>query len=868
MGEHSWVLQRAAALGFLPKPEQIGAQEWLGNGPLVSIPEDQALRILEDALAEGMFARNTWEALKDEWLRRSDGLGGERPPASPTRRLDPDSKSLHLEGGLECATLSLDLDLEPGSEVTARYPVPGWPRYEPLAFLGRGAMGTVFKVFDPRLRRIVALKFIPFHRSEAGDGKREENLRQFLREAQTQAGVDHPHVAKVYEIGEVEDFAYLAIQFLEGAPLGEAGRNLPHRVAAELMEGLALGLHAVHRIGVIHRDIKPSNILVTRDEDQRPRGVLTDFGLAFSQEREDITLHGHLAGTPAYMSPEQARGGVLDTRSDVYSLGATFYEVLTGSLPVPPGGSITDLLDRIQQERPLPVRERNPQIPRDLEAIVMRCLEKAPGQRYDSALSLAQDLRQFLRGRPVQAIPPSLRYLAVRWATRNRALAALTLVLSITLVAGTSFLAWHLTMSNRALREEAETTREVSAFLTHIFEVNDPSQARGNTVTARELLDRGAEKIQTLKNRPKVQAAMMATMGRMYNLLGIYDQALPLLQQSLGNYVRISGPQSLDAGRNCCDLGLVYFRMGRLAESEQLLLRGLPILEATLGAGHPEVGKANNNLANVLLAQGRYPEAEQRYRKALAISKRATGPDSLDTVPALINIGNLYRTQSQFTKAEPFLRECLRIRQANLPADSPQIADCLNDLAVLDLNQQRLSEAEPLFQQSLAIRQKVLGPAHPQVADTLDNLANLYAAQNRRQEAKPLYLQALKLREAALGPDSPKVALSLNNLGSLYLDLKDYPQAEQVLTRSLHINEKALAADNPELALIHYNLACLDACRGKSVLALQELHKAFPAGKRTAWMLAISQDSQLGNLHGNPDFERIVAAVRSGKPTP
>ncbi|WP_395825514.1 protein kinase [Archangium minus] len=275
------------------------------------------------------------------------------------------------------------------------FPVPGWDRYQHVRFLGQGGMGRVFLAYDPRLRRQVALKFVRDDHPEL--------THRFLSEARAQAKVNHERVCKVYEVGQVDGKVFIAMQYVDGRPLSAFVHELTVERKALVLRETALGVHEAHRAGLIHRDIKPSNIMVERGEDGVPRPYVMDFGLA-RDWNEGVTVTGTVLGTPHYMAPEQARGEVsrLDRRADVYSLGATFYALLTGQPPIQ-GGNGLEVLNNLATVDPQPLRALNQNIPPDVEAITLKCLEKEPFARYDSARALAEDLDRFLAGEPVLA---------------------------------------------------------------------------------------------------------------------------------------------------------------------------------------------------------------------------------------------------------------------------------------------------------------------------------------------------------------------------------------------------------------------------------------------------------------------------------
>lgn len=299
-------------------------------------------------------------------------------------------------------------------------------RYDTGILLGQGGMGEVYKAWDPALERHVALKFLRVYSPEAA--------RRLLREARAQARLDHPAVCRVYEVGEDPLQPYIAMQLVDGAPLQLVAPRMSLEQRVRVLEQVADAVHEAHRIGLTHRDLKPANILVEdglvgdSDGTERWRPFVVDFGLVHQADGTMLTADGAVLGTPPYMAPEQADGtsAEVDRRSDVYGLGATLYEVLTGR-PVFEGTPAEMLLKTLQQE-PVAPRRQLPHLPVELEVIVLKCLEKDPGRRYGSARALAEDLRRFLDGEPILARAPSLVFRWRRSVRKHRALAVVTAV--------------------------------------------------------------------------------------------------------------------------------------------------------------------------------------------------------------------------------------------------------------------------------------------------------------------------------------------------------------------------------------------------------------------------------------------------------
>lgn len=332
------------------------------------------------------------------------------------------------------------------------FPVADWDRYTFVKVLGSGGMGRVFKAFDPRLKRYVALKFI-----RQGD---PEYTRRFLTEARAQARVDHPNVAEVFEAGEVEGRPYIAMQLIEGSTLKERYGEMSIQEKVEVVAQVAEGLEAAHRLGLVHRDVKPGNVMVEEDGDGRLRPYLMDFGIARELESPQLTVTGMVVGTPAYLAPEQAGGeGPVDRRADIYSLGATLYEILTGRPPFE-GETSHKVLLRVVSEEPAPLRRANRELPEDLSTIVMKCLEKDPARRYTTALELAADLRRFVAGEPIAARPATFTYRVAKRARKHRqALTAAAVALAATLSLTALWLQARASAGEVALQAEVSERR-------------------------------------------------------------------------------------------------------------------------------------------------------------------------------------------------------------------------------------------------------------------------------------------------------------------------------------------------------------------------------------------------------------------------
>jgi WD40 repeat protein len=426
----------------LSPPEQTAVEEYVEDCP-------RCQGTLEDLLGDGPGESLDSRLLRHDALRQRFQPGADLPPAAETDRSAEDRG--------------------PTTVITPR-PDPGpgggegpelMAGYEVLGELGRGGMGVVYRARQVKLNRLVALKMI----LAAGHAGEEERQR-FRTEAEAIARLQHPHIVQVYEVGEADGRPFCSLEFCAGGSLAGklAEGTLPAREAAALLHRLAGAVQSAHEAGVVHRDLKPANVLMTADGTPK----VTDFGLAKRLGEAGQTLSGAVMGTPCYMAPEQAagRGKQVGPAADVYALGAVLYECLTGRPPFR-GESVMDTLEQVLTREPVPVRQLQPKVPRDLETICLKCLQKEPPKRYGSARDLAEDLERFPEGRPVLARPTSGPERLLKWARRRpaAALAALLLALVVVLVAtGLPALAvlW-LRAEERRVKAEQETLRAQTA---------------------------------------------------------------------------------------------------------------------------------------------------------------------------------------------------------------------------------------------------------------------------------------------------------------------------------------------------------------------------------------------------------------------
>lgn len=702
-----------------------------------------------------------------------------------------------------------------------------------LQVLGEGGMGIVYEAEQTApVRRRVALKVI-----KAGMDTKEVVAR-FEAERQALAVMDHPNIAKVLDAGATDTGRpYFVMELVHGVQFTEYcdGEHLPVRGRLELFVSVCQAIQHAHQKGVIHRDLKPSNVLVT-ERDGAPTPKVIDFGVAKAMgyqltDRTLVTTYGTAIGTPAYMSPEQAEMSQLDvdTRTDIYSLGVMLYELLVGRLPLDPTemgmpAFIAKLVlrdseqftpsagfDKLGREIQLIAKRRRVdptklrrELRGDLDWIVMKAMEKDRKRRYETANGFALDIQRHLRDEPVLARPPSATYRLGKFVRRNKVGVTAGVLVSASLVVGLALASAGMVQARRAQAEtarEAEAARQVSDFLVRLFEVSNPSEALGNSITAREILDLGAAQIRDeLTDQPVVQARLMGTMGYVYRALGLFDEGRPLLEQALALRERALGPDHPDVAQSLKDLANLHRAVGNFDEAEPLLVRALTIEEAAYGPVHADVAETVTGLATLHWAQAQYDKAQPLFERSAAINEEIFGPMHKEVALGLSNLGGMLLSQRKLDEAEPPLRRALTIREKVLDPNHPDLAATLNNLGALYQLQDNLAEAAPLYERAREIFERTLGPEHPRTASSLNNLGEVYSALGRFDEAEPYLMRALAIKEQIFTSDHPSTANTLQALANLQRDRGRHEDAEATYRRALAMRERVLDPTAPEIA--------------------------------------------------------------------
>ena len=606
-----------------------------------------------------------------------------------------------------------------------------------------------------------------------------------------------------------------------------------------------------HQRGVIHRDLKPANVVVLREASANvstsilpaaPDLKILDFGLARITDSDVamstvVTEVGSVQGTLPYMSPEQVRGNPdeIDLRTDVYSLGVLLYELLTGKLPYElPHASLPAAARVICEEPPRPpskVWSGRRRLDADLQTIVLKALEKEPARRYQSAAALGEDVQRYLTHQPILARPPSAAYQFRKLVARHKVPFAFVAVLFIFLV---GFAITMTVQSARIARErdranrESETAKSVSEFLVRLFEVSDPSEARGNSVTAREILDKGAEKIEReLADQPLMQARLMDTMGRVYMSLTLWDRSLSLFQKALAIRSRELGEDHPDFAHSLLSLGDLYVEQGKPAEAQALQERGLAIMERSFGPAAPEVAWALYSLRGALMG-AKDAEARRALERALQIFERDPDANSRGIAYCLNDLGLLCMNAGDYPAAMDFYERARAITVKIFGADHPQVFMGLNNLGYLLIKMGRYSEARPYLEQALAVIERTYGPEHPMTAIALQSLGEMWWRAGDPARARPFLVRAVDIQQAHGGGGD--MGLSLHTLAVVLRDLHEPAESERMFQRTLATREKALGEIHPDVVTSLEEYAKL----------LREMHRDAQAGELEARARAIS----------------------------
>lgn len=764
--------------------------------------------------------------------------------------------------------------------------------YRLVELLGEGGFGLVYRAQqDSPVRRQVALKLI-----KPGMDS-QQLLARFQVEQQALAMMNHPNIAAIFDCGHTPSgHPWFAMEYVPGSSITAYcdSQRLDIQKRLTLMLSVCSALEHAHQKGIIHRDLKPSNILASTTSISgsvaETQVKVIDFGIAKAMQGSmidfpTITQGQCWIGTPLYMSPEQADGRQqdVDTRSDIYSMGTILYELITGKPPLARQQRVDSSIDQVL----LAIRETEPTslshffhqatdeavssaelrnsspaaiasyCHRDLNWIVMKCLEKDRQRRYQSASELRGDLQQFLNGGIVQAGPPSALWQLRKMARRYRRTVLAGSAVLLSLIFG---LAVSISQAIRATRAEtiaqqerdqaiierkrADDENQVAQAVTQ-FLIDDllgqanianqiDAEPRDPDIKARDLVDRASRKVgDRFQQQPSVEVSVRNTLSSAWLALGDTPAAVEQAREA----VRLADSNFTQSDRPCLlarqVLAAALVEAGQAAEATELMAQVREHRLQTLGEDHLDTVQATNQLAKALDAAGKLQESEQLLKDGLVRMQVLLGADHDETLKIQHNLAVLWAKQGKFTEAQTAFRETVDRRIRSGGDDHPMTVRGLLSLASTLQLQEKFAEAEPIYEQADELAKRLLGQDHPVTLSIANDLANLYSSTGRVELAGELYEYVLQHQRRTQGEDNPAVWDAMNNLAIFYAERGKSEQALEMLTEVVQRRTTVHGSAHPDTILGNNNLAYLCQTVGKFDQAVSCYQAAIQGAQQT-----------------------------------
>lgn len=724
--------------------------------------------------------------------------------------------------------------------------IPTIPGFDDLREIRRGGQGIVFSATQRSTRRRVAIKVLLDGALASVTGR-----RRFEREIDLVAGLRHPNIVSVYDSGQTPDGRmYFVMEFVDGVPLDHwLAKNVDRAsVSADLPRLLQLmilvcdALHHAHLRGVIHRDIKPGNILI--DEVGMPH--VCDFGLAkaltgSAADRDDeisMSVTGQFMGSLPWASPEQIDGtqSRIDVRTDVYSLGAVLYQVLAGRLPHDTSGGIRQLFDKIANVEPSPPSAFAPGLDDEIDTIVMKAIAKDTDRRYQSAGELADDLRHYLAGEPIQAKRDSAWYTLRKTVRRYQAITTVAAFAAIGLAIALAVSLWSWRDATRArdeARTEASQRAAIDGFLRKMLTSVDPGRG-GRDVRLLDVIDRAAAELpSTLRDQPHVAAQIHGTLGSTYSSLGKYEPAEKHLRAGYELLRKEHADETRESLELISPLSGVVAARGRLEEGESIARKSLADAQRILGNEDPLTFQLHEELGHVLNERGNAKEAEEQLRRALAGQRRLHGDSDPRTLTTMDELAVLLKRQNRYPESEALFREALERQSQGKEKNEPGTLSLQGNFALVLQSQGKLDEAESLLEKTLNAQTALLGEDHPDTQTTMSNYATLLIERRKPEEAAKILQRVFDVCTRTLGPENPFTLTAINNLGKAVQDAGRYDEAEALFRKALDLRRRVLGPDHAGTLLTAGNLASVLSLRGRAVEST-ELQQQVLDGRRKA----------------------------------
>ena len=692
--------------------------------------------------------------------------------------------------------------------------------YELLELIGQGGMGVVYRARQPSLDREVAIKLLA-----AGPWASRDFIERFQCEARNAARLQHPNVVAIHDIGVAEELHFFSMRLVRGqsfaAALRDEGSFEPLR-AARLMRTVAEALAYAHSLGVLHLDLKPANVLL--DQDGVPH--VADFGLARRIDSALAADEGEISGTPAYMAPEQAqaRAQKITQATDIWGLGAILYELVTDTPPFR-AESTKETLKLVIEGKPRRPRLLAPHVSMDLEAIILKCLARDPGERYASARALADDLGRFIEGRAVQARPLNAMQRLLRWMRREPKLAIASALVAIALFAGLG------ATTREWLRAERNAQRAdaVRQFLAGVFEHANPDENKGQPFTAHQLLEIGEKQLaSSFQAQPAIAADVTALLGKLYIDLSDFERSETLLQRA---FAMLDDPSIPDDVRARVLLGMAFiesekgsydaaFSHGRASLA---LLNGV-------GRGNPhEIANAHLVIGSALAKKGDSKSAEEFLRSSLDEDRAALGENDPAVADQWVQLGNLFARHGRFDESEAAFRRAIGSFSAIYGGSSNGVAHTLNEMSNMLEDKGDLAGAERALNEALQIRMATVGPDHHDTIAVESNLLWLMEYEGRYEEALPKRLALIDRASRAGQLHEQDRATVLASVGKDYRELGRFDEAVATLREAVAIIDQSAGPESLIGAPLRRQLGLAQMIAGDYAGADATLHAALEA---------------------------------------
>lgn len=663
--------------------------------------------------------------------------------------------------------------------------------------IGQGAMGSVFcaKRNDGQFDQTVALKLMR-------PVMHDDTFQQlFKEERQILAGLNHPHIARLYDGGfAYNGRPYFTMEYISGESITEycLHHHLALKKRLEIFLQVCDAVSFAHRSLIVHLDLKPKNIIV----DEEGNLKLLDFGVARllkQRSPEDGAFRSPNRFTLAYAAPEQLTGAQVSTSSDLYALGTILYELVSSVHPFHYHFEMIMALKKaILNEIPRPLKNsESAQSDDDLDAICQMALKKKPEERYESVGALSGDLQAYLSGYPLKARKNTPAYVASKFIRRNRKMVAAAL-LSVALLTITIFYyTARLSKERDVAVKEATRSAEIVNLLTDVFTAADPNTGNGDTLTAVQLLDQGLKKLEgNLKNQPELLASMLIQISPIYLNLGKYEKADSLARIAMTIQETVFEPPNKNLAGNLVLLGQVMNSRGDLDSAKTFITRAIHQYDQLKMNDGFEMADALVELSDVFYLKGQYLQSDSNYRIAYAIHTKKLTPPHVDLAYDLHVIGTTLRKLGKYEEAEKYLLESLEMKRKLYKVPHLEIAFTLNHLGSLRQNVGDWRGSISYIRESLRQRRAIVGPVHIESIASQSNLARAYSNLNLLDSAIMIYDDALSKIRVVFPHGHYYVAAITQSLGQAYFNNNDLPQAEKLFQESIAMQEKLLPEDD------------------------------------------------------------------------